>query len=44
MNSVVIRGAMLRENRLDVEVDRGDRWTRRLRMRSEVFGALYAIA
>ena len=38
--NVVIRGTTLRENRLNQEVDRGFRWTARMRFRSEVYGAL----
>ena len=40
--NVVIRGAMLRENRLDQRIDAGFRWIGRLRFRSEVFGVLSA--
>ena len=38
----VIRGAMLRETRLDQRVDAGYRWSGRARYRSDVYGALAA--
>ena len=41
-SETVIRGSILRDNRLDSRVDAGYRWAGRLRFRSEVYGAFLA--
>ena len=42
LSETVIRGSILRDNRLDTRVDAGYRWAGRLRFRSEVYGAFLA--